>query len=141
MRKSIIGIKIIFFVILLSFSAYLYAEFFDNSTEAIENRIAPIGKVQIGKIPNQPLLSPKSYVHLGKAIFEEHCVLCHSNGIAGAPRFGNKADWKPRIKKKLSLLLEHVENGYGAMPRKGTCLECSSEDLKTAIDYMTKKST
>ncbi len=139
MRKSII--KIILFILLLNFNAFLHAEFVDQSTEAIEDRIAPIGKVRIGENPNQSLPSSKPYVHLGKAIFEEHCILCHGSGIAGAPRFGDKPDWKSRVKKKLSLLLEHVENGYGAMPRKGTCLECSPEDLKTAIRYMVKKST
>lgn len=134
-------IRVSFFVLLLSYSTYLHAEFLDQSTDAIEARIAPIGKVRINKMPGPSLSTPpKSYIHLGKAIFEEHCVLCHGNGIAGAPRFGNKADWKLRIKKKFLLLLEHVKNGYGAMPRKGTCLECSSEDLKAAIDYIIKKS-
>lgn len=140
MRKPIV--KIILFILLLNFSAFLHAEFVDQSIEAIEDRIAPIGKVRISEIPKQTLLPPETHIiHLGKAIFEEHCILCHGNGIAGAPRFGDKPDWKLRIKKKLSLLLEHVENGYGAMPRKGTCLECSPENLKTAIRYMVKKSS
>lgn len=133
-------IRTIPFFLLLNFSPCLYAEFFDNSIEALEERIAPIGKVKICENPN-PFSSPKSHVHLGKAIFEEHCILCHGNGIAGAPRFGNKAEWKGRIKKKLSVLLTHVKNGYGAMPRKGTCLECSAEELKTTISYMVKKSS
>ncbi|MDQ8039974.1 MAG: c-type cytochrome [Rickettsiella sp.] len=133
-------IILICFILLLSFSTYLHAEFSDQSFEAIEERIAPIGKVRIGKETLNQLSTYKIQAHLGKTIFEKHCIICHSTGIAGAPRFGNKLDWQLRIKKKLSLLLEHVKNGYNAMPRKGTCLECSAEDLKAAIFYMTKKS-
>lgn len=121
------------------FGTYAYAEFFDNSIIALENRIAPIGKVKIAtsnitqpslnKIKDAPIL-------LGKTIFESKCILCHKNGVAGAPRLGNKPDWAPRIKKKFSLLLKHVTMGYQAMPPKGACLECSISDLEIAIRYM-----
>lgn len=123
----------------LGFGTYAYAEFFDNSIIALENRIAPIGKVKIAtsnitqpslnKIKDAPIL-------LGKTIFESKCILCHKNGVAGAPRLGNKPDWAPRIKKKFSLLLKHVTMGYQAMPPKGACLECSISDLEIAIRYM-----
>ena len=139
MRKS--TIKIITFISLLNVSVCLYADFLDQSTEAIEARIAPIGKVKLAlETTNQPLSPPKT-THLGKALFESHCILCHGSGIAGAPRFGNRADWELRIKKRISLLLKHVKNGYRAMPPKGTCLECSSKDLEAAIHYMTDGSS
>lgn len=123
----------------LGFGTYAYAEFFDNSIIALENRIAPIGKVKVAasnitqpslnKIKDAPIL-------LGKTVFESKCILCHKNGVAGAPRLGNKPDWAPRIKKKFSLLLKHVTMGYQAMPPKGACLECSISDLEIAIRYM-----
>jgi cytochrome c5 len=132
-------ISIIFLSFFLGFGTYAYAEFFDNSIIALENRIAPIGKVKIAtsnitqpslnKIKDAPIL-------LGKTIFESKCILCHKNGVAGAPRLGNKPDWAPRIKKKFSLLLKHVTMGYQAMPPKGACLECSISDLEIAIRYM-----
>ncbi len=138
MRKS--AIKIMTFISLLNISVCL-ADFLDQSAEAIESRIAPIGKVKLAlETTDKPLSTPKTN-HLGKALIESHCILCHGTGIAGAPRFGNKADWKFRIKKSLSLLLKHVKNGYNAMPPKGACLECSSEDLKTAIRYIIKNSS
>jgi cytochrome c5 len=136
-----VRIGFIAFILLLNCNTPLYADFLDQSVEAIEARIAPIGKVQIDKQPaattsQAPASAHKAQHHLGKTLFESHCVLCHGNGIAGAPRFGNKADWEPRIKKKLALLLKHVNKGYHAMPAKGACLECSPNDLEAAIRYM-----
>jgi cytochrome c5 len=132
-------ISIIFLSFFFGFGTYAYAEFFDNSIIALENRIAPIGKVKVAasnitqpslnKIKDAPIL-------LGKTVFESKCILCHKNGVAGAPRLGNKPDWAPRIKKKFSLLLKHVTMGYQAMPPKGACLECSISDLEIAIRYM-----
>ncbi len=125
---------------LFGFETCGYAEFFDNSTIALENRIAPIGKVKVAasNIPRPSLneINKDASILLGKTIFESKCILCHKNSIAGAPRLGNKLDWAPRIKKKFSLLLKHVTMGYKAMPPKGACLECSISDLEVAIRYM-----
>lgn len=132
-------ISIIFLSFFWGFGTYAYAEFFDNSIIALENRIAPIGKVKIATSNiTQPSLNKikDAPVLLGKTIFESKCILCHKNGVAGAPRLGNKPDWAPRIKKKFSLLLKHVTMGYQAMPPKGACLECSISDLEIAIRYM-----
>ncbi|MEN9917108.1 MAG: hypothetical protein RLY40_1040 [Pseudomonadota bacterium] len=133
---------IIFFSFLFGFGICAYADFFDNSSIALENRIAPIGKVKIAASKTQPLLvdiNRDTHVQLGKTIFKSKCILCHKNGVAGAPRLGNKSDWAPRIKKKFSLLLKHATMGYHAMPPKGACLECSSSDLEAAVRYMLKQ--
>lgn len=116
----------------------IYAAFFDDSTIGLEERIAPIGKVKVAhsKIGSSSLTAANQEIHLGKKIFEDKCILCHKNGIAGAPRLGNQLDWAPRIKKKFSLLLNHVLTGFQAMPPKGACLECSRSDLAATIHYM-----
>ena len=135
-------ITIIFFSFLFGFETCAYADFFDNSTIALENRIAPIGKVKIAASNitqsslNEININKYPSFLLGKTIFESKCIICHKNGVAGAPRLGNKSDWAPRIKKKFSLLLKHVTMGYHAMPPKGACLECSILDLEKAIRYM-----
>ena len=33
----------------------------------------------------------------GKKVYDSGCVACHGAGIAGAPKFGDKAAWAPRI--------------------------------------------
>lgn len=131
-------INIILFYFLFGFGICAYADFFDDSTIALEERIAPIGKVKVAtsEINHSSVTAINKDIHLGKTIFESKCVLCHKNGIAGAPRLGNQLDWAPRIKKKISLLLKHVTMGYRAMPPKGACLECSISDLEATIHYM-----
>lgn len=131
-------ISIILFNFLFSFGIYAYADFFDNSTTALENRIAPIGKIKVAttEIAHSSLTDINKDIHLGNAIFESKCSLCHKNGIAGAPRLGNQLDWRLRIRKNFSLLVKHATTGYRAMPPKGACLECSTSDLEAAIHYM-----
>lgn len=131
-------IYVVFFNFLFGFGTCAYAFFFDNSTTALEKRIAPIGKIKLAEseIGQSSLTAAHNDIHLGKTIFESKCVLCHKNGIAGAPRLGNQSDWSPRIKKKFSILLKHATNGYRAMPPKGACLECSISDLEATINYM-----
>ena len=139
MRNFNLIVRITLFIFLFNFKTNTYADFFDESAAALEKRIAPIGKVKIASTSSATNLQllPIANIdnHLGKALFESKCVLCHGSGIAGAPRLGNKADWEPRIKKKSSLL-KHATTGYRAMPPKGACLECSVADLEAAINYM-----
>jgi len=73
----------------------------------------------------------------GKATFEKTCALCHGPGLAGAPRFGQAAEWAPRIKKGLPALYNSALKGTaGGMPGKGGNLSLSDDDVKAAVDYM-----
>lgn len=73
----------------------------------------------------------------GKAVFEKTCIACHSAGIAGAPKFGNAADWAPRIKKGIEALYESALKGKApAMPAKGGATDVPDADIKAAVDYM-----
>ncbi|HRE14534.1 MAG TPA: c-type cytochrome, partial [Usitatibacteraceae bacterium] len=62
----------------------------------------------------------------GKAVYDKTCALCHGPGLAGAPKFGNKADWAPRLKAGTAKLhasaLKGTANG---MPAKGGNLSLS----------------
>ncbi len=138
MRNFKQKIKIILFVFLLNFVTDAIADFFDESAIALEDRIAPIGKVRLSSSASNAssLITSSTKAHLGKTLFKSKCALCHSHGLAGAPRLRNKEDWQPRIKKKFSLLLKHATTGYRAMPPKGACSECSVADLGAAISYM-----
>ena len=76
----------------------------------------------------------------GKKIFEGTCNVCHGAGIAGAPKFGDKAVWAPRIAQGVNVLYTHAIGGLqgksGVMPPKGGNLELSDADVKAAVDYM-----
>lgn len=75
----------------------------------------------------------------GKKLYEATCQACHGAGIAGAPKFGDKAAWAARIKQGSSTLYEHAIKGFqgkaGMMPAKGGST-ASDDEVKAAVDYM-----
>jgi cytochrome c5 len=76
----------------------------------------------------------------GKKIYEAHCAVCHGTGAAGAPKLGDAADWDPRIKQGMPVLFQHAINGFNSMPPKGTCMSCSDEEIKAAVQYLADQS-
>ena len=62
--------------------------------------------------------------------------MCYAVGLAGVPKPGDKTSWDKRLKQGADTLLEHVTNGYKAMPPKGGCIKCSQEDLRDTIEQM-----
>lgn len=72
----------------------------------------------------------------GQKIYQTSCQACHAAGIAGAPKLGDKDAWAPRIAKGNDALFASVKNGLKAMPPKGTCMSCSDDDLRAAVEYM-----
>ena len=72
----------------------------------------------------------------GKATYDTKCLACHNTGVAGAPKLGDKAAWEPRIATGMDAMLAVAIKGKGAMPPKGTCMDCSDDELKAAIQYM-----
>lgn len=75
----------------------------------------------------------------GKALYTATCAACHGAGIAGAPKFGDKAAWAPRLKQGENVLYEHAIKGFqgksGMMPPKGGST-ASDDDVKAAVNYM-----
>ena len=76
----------------------------------------------------------------GQKIYKQSCQACHANGVANAPKPGDKAAWAPRIATGIDAMLAVAKKGKGAMPPKGTCMGCSDDDLKAAIEYMVSQS-
>ncbi len=76
----------------------------------------------------------------GKATYDAVCFVCHTPGAAGAPKFGDKTAWAPRIEKGLEVLHSSSINGYmgsaGMMPPKGGRPDIADEDIKAAVNYM-----
>lgn len=76
----------------------------------------------------------------GKATYDAVCFVCHTPGAAGAPKFGDKAAWAPRIEKGIEVLHGSAINGFmgsaGMMPPKGGRPDLADEDIKAAVDYM-----
>lgn len=75
----------------------------------------------------------------GKKIVEHFCSNCHADKpliSVGAPRIGNVADWKFRVKPGMKQLFKNTDEGLNAMPPRGGCFECSDQQLMLAIKAM-----
>jgi cytochrome c5 len=131
----VIFIIILIFISLASVSLAWASLSGSLSTEAIDDRTKPVWKVDISGAAlatEKPVL----VVDIGTAVYEKNCKMCHAAGLAGAPKYGNKADWAPRIGKGIAVLHEHVIKGYNAMPARGGCTNCSDDDLLKAVQHM-----
>jgi cytochrome c5 len=125
------------------------------SEAAVTQRIAPVAKVSIdpnAKAPEPakaatatpaamtvaaiPPPAAKGGAADGKKIYDATCTACHASGIAGAPKFGDKAAWAPHIKMGVPYLYELALKGKGAMPPKGGNATLSDAEVKAAVDYM-----
>ena len=73
----------------------------------------------------------------GKAVYEATCAMCHAAGVAGAPKFGDKAAWAPRIATGKAALVASVLKGKNAMPPKGGNAALKDDDIAAAVDYIT----
>jgi cytochrome c5 len=75
----------------------------------------------------------------GKKAYDTACIACHGAGIAGAPKFGDKAAWTARLGQGAAVLHDHAIKGFqgktGFMPPKGGTALPDAE-VKAAVDYM-----
>lgn len=72
-----------------------------------------------------------------KALYQKACIACHASGAAGAPRAGDTVAWDSLFEQSgLEGLLSSTINGKGAMPAKGLCGQCDSDDFKALILHM-----
>lgn len=79
--------------------------------------------------------APAAASSAGKDLYNTTCVACHGSGVAGAPKFGDKAAWAPFIAQGMDTMVQKATQGIGAMPPKGGS-SASDADFKAAIQYM-----
>lgn len=135
-------IKHFTFLIALSislFSAPLTAQNLSDAT--IEKRIMPIGdayldgeisSINVSKSATEPS-GPRS----AEKVYNTYCVACHSTGAAGAPIKDDTAAWAPRIAQGEATLIKHAIEGFNAMPAKGTCGDCSDDEIINTVQFLT----
>jgi len=80
----------------------------------------------------------------GETIYNLTCKTCHGEGVAGAPKFGDKAAWADRIADGMDTLETNAINGFtgktGTMPPKGGNVALSDDEVKAAVEYMISNS-
>lgn len=114
----------------------------DKQKKEVESRIKPAGSVCLegdsscGGAVAAAGGAPKS----GEEVYAATCKMCHEAGVGGAPKMGDKAGWKPRIGQGMDTLHHNAIAGIRAMPPKGTCMSCSDDEIKAAVDFIVAKS-
>ncbi len=109
--------------------------------KAIIERIRPEGEVTVEVDTTAAVAqTTQPILDIGQQHYEQVCHICHGSGLAGAPKFGDKADWAPRIAAGMAVMVKRAIEGYKAMPPKGTCTTCSDEDIKKTVEYMVSHS-
>jgi cytochrome c5 len=90
--------------------------------------------------PSPAAASGKPDLALGKQVYGQTCFACHGMGVAGAPKLGDAAAWKPRIGKGMETLVNHAIHGFqgsqGIMPPKGGNPSFSDQQIASAVAYM-----
>ncbi len=137
-------------LVIIAFGFYFIADMVTSAPEGagpnermqakILENIKPVGEVNVGAVPATAAApaaaaGPRS----GKDVYAASCMACHSTGVAGAPKVGDKAAWEARAGKGVDGLLATAISGINAMPPKGTCGACSDDELKGAIEHMLKE--
>ncbi len=72
-------------------------------------------------------------------IYNNSCAACHDSGALNAIKKGDSARWQQLIKQKgTPALVKSVKSGMIQMPAGGLCNDCSDDDYRKLIDYMSK---
>jgi cytochrome c5 len=109
-------------------------------------RIEPVAKVAVAGQDNSALEPPAAAPGgatadlNGEDVYNQACVACHGAGVAGAPKFGDKAAWAARIAQGGDTLHQHALKGYqgkaGFMPAKGGRTDLTDQSVINAVEYM-----
>ena len=99
-----------------------------NVEAATLARIAPLGTVQV-RDANRPLIE-------GSVVYANQCAACHTAGVAGAPKLGDRAAWAPRLALGYDTLLTSALKGKGAMAAQAGG-EYNNLEIGRAVVHMT----
>jgi cytochrome c5 len=108
-----------------------------GTDDDIRARLQPFGNLcRAGEDCGQAAAAVATGPLSGEAVYNQFCVACHATGVGGAPLLGDPDAWAPRLAQGMDTLWDHTLNGINAMPAKGTCMSCSDDELRDAMDYM-----
>jgi cytochrome c551/c552 len=104
-----------------------------NADDQVLARIQPVGTLAFA----DTIVSGNK---TGEQVFQSVCKTCHETGMAGAPKFGDKAAWAAPIKSGFPTLVQHAINGLQqngkVMPPKGGNPDLTDSEVARAVAYM-----
>ena len=105
-----------------------------QSQEAVAKRIQPVaGFALVGA-------EGASEERTGEQVYASTCSACHTAGVAGAPKLGDSAAWKPLIAKGYEELLKNAINGINAMPPRGGNPNLTDLEVARAVVHIANQS-
>jgi cytochrome c5 len=118
-----------------------------GTEDEIRARLAPVGEVCrvgddcVGLVTattgsTASTAAAASGPRSGEEVYNAACFICHTTGVGGAPLLGDAAAWAERTDKGADALWATMQNGLGAMPAMGTCMDCSDDELRAGMDYL-----
>ena len=112
-----------------------------GSAKDIRERLTPVGGLcKAADACGAAAVAATGTGLTGDKIYGQFCIACHAAGVSGAPKFGAQADWAPRSAKGLDALFSSGINGKPpAMPARGTCVNCTDAEIKSAVKFMVDK--
>ncbi len=133
--------KVFLFIFLLAAATFVLSSCGGNAEKKAGNTTSNTQKVEKkAEKPQQKNFTAN--IENGKAVYNKVCLACHMTGVAGAPAIKDKARWEEIAQKGMKTLHHDAINGFtgkhGVMPPKGTCSDCSDQDLYDAVAYMLK---
>ena len=112
------------------------------TNDDIAERLKPVGEVCIQgeecAAAGAATAAAGGGARSGEEVVGKFCGACHGTGLLNSPKVGDTAAWQARADKEGGLdgLLAKAISGINAMPPKGTCGDCSDDELKAAIQHM-----
>ncbi|MDP1931727.1 MAG: c-type cytochrome [Gammaproteobacteria bacterium] len=114
-----------------------------SSDQLVAERMKPIGEVCLagqacaGGAAPMVLAQAATAEFSAAAQYTQSCAMCHTPGVAGAPRLDNAAEWAARVAAKgRDTIVQNAITGINAMPPRGMCMTCTDENMAALVDYM-----
>ena len=86
------------------------------------------------------MFSGASLANSGESVYKQVCASCHTPGVAGAPKLGDKAKWAALIKEGQVQITAHGYVGVRGMPAKGGKPDLGVSDFAASVVYMANQS-
>lgn len=88
---------------------------------------------------NAPTATADPAERSGALLYRQYCVACHGSGAGGAPQVGkhNRLYWSHEVEEEgFETLVQEAIHGINAMPPRGSCYDCSDQEVRNAVIYM-----
>jgi cytochrome c5 len=102
--------------------------------EAVAERLRPVGTVALQQAVGARALQG------GEAVYKAACAVCHTAGVAGAPKTGDAGVWGARLKQGFDTLVKHAVEGFKTMPAKGGNPDLDPIEVARAVAFMGNQS-